>query len=208
MLTLVPGQRTSNSRSEKAILGAPGYSRSSSRNSETDSRNAKLHSRNGISRLEQYENHNSRSNSWSHSHNGWEWLHRFSFDPAAAGMFRRSASLAIPHLKSFATIPSVSLVQLGHTNRSVFLSHVKLPSFRHFQDQFLTTNKEKCGKKNGPVFAMFAFLTFRGPLASHDSNPYPNRSRIARYNATNPVLPFLVFFGIPCFFPCKDFLVF
>ena len=40
-----------------------------------------------------------------------------------SGMFRRSASLAIPHLKSFAAIPSVSLVQLGHTNRSVFLSH-------------------------------------------------------------------------------------
>ena len=37
------------------------------------------------------------------------------------GMFRRSASLAIPHLKSFAVIPSVSLVQL--TNRNVFLSH-------------------------------------------------------------------------------------
>ena len=40
-----------------------------------------------------------------------------------SGMFRRSASLAIPHLKSFAATPSVSLVQLGHTNRSVFLSH-------------------------------------------------------------------------------------
>ena len=40
-----------------------------------------------------------------------------------SGMFRRSASLAIPHLKSFAAIPSVSLVQPGHTNRSVFLSH-------------------------------------------------------------------------------------
>ena len=38
-------------------------------------------------------------------------------------MFRRSASLSIPHLKSFAAIPSVSLVLLGHTNRSVFLSH-------------------------------------------------------------------------------------
>ena len=37
--------------------------------------------------------------------------------------FARSASLALPHLKSFAAIPSVSLVQLGHTNRSVFLSH-------------------------------------------------------------------------------------
>ena len=40
-----------------------------------------------------------------------------------SGMFRRSASLAIPHLKSFAAIPSVSLVQLGDTNRSVLLSH-------------------------------------------------------------------------------------
>ena len=36
----------------------------------------------------------------------------------------------------------------------------------------------------GLCFAMFVFLTFRGPLASHDSNPYPNRSRIARYNAS------------------------
>ena len=40
-----------------------------------------------------------------------------------SGMFRRSASLAIPHLKSFAEIPSLSLVQLGHTNRNIFLSH-------------------------------------------------------------------------------------
>ena len=40
-----------------------------------------------------------------------------------SGMFRRSASLAIAHLKSFAAIPSVSLVQLGRTNRNVFLSH-------------------------------------------------------------------------------------
>ena len=71
-----------------------------------------------------------------------------------SGMFRRSASLALPHLKSFAAIPSVSLVQLGHTNRSVFCHtnrSVKLPSFRYFQDRFLTTNKEKWGRKNGPV---------------------------------------------------------
>ena len=102
-------------------------------------------------------------------------------------MFRRSASLAIPHHKSFAAIPSLSLGSLGtriaalncHTHRSV-----KLPLFRHFQDQFLTTNKEKWGKKTGLCFARFVFLTFRGPLASHDSNPYPKRSRIARYNAT------------------------
>ena len=70
-------------------------------------------------------------------------------------MFRRSASPAIPHHKSFAVIPSVRLALLGtrlaasncHTNRSV-----KLASFRHFQDRLLTTDKEKWGKKNGPVF--------------------------------------------------------
>ena len=76
---------------------------------------------------------------------------------------------------------------LGHTNRSVKLSHEsqhEIALFRHFQDQFLTSNKEKWGKKTDLCFARFVFLTFRGPLASHDSNPYPNRSRIARYNAT------------------------
>ena len=40
-----------------------------------------------------------------------------------SGMFRRNAWLAIPHLKSFAAIPSVSLAQLGHAKRNVFLSH-------------------------------------------------------------------------------------
>ena len=57
-------------------------------------------------------------------------------------------------------------------------------SFRHFQDQFLTTNRGKWGKITGLCFSRFVFLTFRGPLASHDSDPYPNRSHIARYNAT------------------------
>ena len=36
----------------------------------------------------------------------------------------------------------------------------------------------------GLCFAIFVFLTFRGPLASHDSNPYLDRTRIARYDAT------------------------
>ena len=56
---------TGHSQSSRKV---PGYSRSSSRNSEAD---AKFHSRNGISRLEQCENHNSRSNSWSDSRNSW-----------------------------------------------------------------------------------------------------------------------------------------
>ena len=105
-----------------------------------------------------------------------------------SGMFRRSASLAIPHLKSFAAIPSVSLVQLGHTNRNVFLSHESQreidPRLGTFKTNSLLPTRRKWGRKMGLCFAMFVFLTFRGPLASHDSNPYPNRSRIARYNAT------------------------
>ena len=39
------------------------------------------------------------------------------------GIFRCSASLAIPHRKSFAAIACVSLVLLGRTNCSVSLSH-------------------------------------------------------------------------------------
>ena len=82
-------------------------------------------------------------------------LENISKNLELSGIFLLSASLAIPHRKSFAAIPSLSLGSLGtriaasncHTNRSV-----KLPSFRHFQDQFLTANKEKWGKKNGPVF--------------------------------------------------------
>ena len=48
---------------------------------------------------------------------GSSWLSQLS------GMFRHSASLAIPHRKSFAAIPSVSLVLLAHTNRNVSWSH-------------------------------------------------------------------------------------
>ena len=80
---------------------------------------------------------------------------RLSNRSELSGMFRRSASLAIPHHKSFAAIPSVSLVLLVHTNRNVRLSHEsqrETALVTHFQDQFLTTNKEKWGKKNGPVF--------------------------------------------------------
>ena len=38
-------------------------------------------------------------------------------------MFRGSASPTIPHRRSFAAIPSVSLVLLGHTKRNVSVSH-------------------------------------------------------------------------------------
>ena len=40
-----------------------------------------------------------------------------------SGMFCRSASIAIPHRKSYAAIPCLSLVLLGRTNCSVSLSH-------------------------------------------------------------------------------------
>ena len=45
----------------------------------------------------------------------------------------------------------------------------------------LTTNSEKWEKRTGLLSQGFVFLTFRGAFALHDSNPYPNRSRISRY---------------------------
>ena len=59
------------------------------------------------------------------------------------------------------------------------------------------TSKQKWGLKPGLGFAGLVFLAFRGLLASHDSNPYPNRSRIARYNATKVGgnFPFFSFFS-------------
>ena len=107
-----------------------------------------------------------------------------------SGMFRRNASLAIPHRKSFAAIPSVSLVLLAHTNHNVSLSPESKREIalvealsRPIPYSILPTSKSG-GRKTGLCFARFVVLTFRGPLASHDSNPYPNLSRIARYNTT------------------------
>ena len=52
-------------------------------------------------------------------------------------------------------------------------------------------------RKNGPCVSQGLYvLTFRGPLASHDSNPYPNRGRIARYNATKLLTADFSHFGI------------
>ena len=42
---------------------------------------------------------------------GWLFPETWRVAGRLSGMFRRSASLAIPHLKSFAAIPSVSLGQ-------------------------------------------------------------------------------------------------
>ena len=58
------------------------------------------------------------------------------------------------------------------------------PLLGTFKTNSLLPTRRSGGRITGPCFARFVFLTFRGPLASHDSNPYPNRSRIARYNAT------------------------
>ena len=89
---------------------------------------------------------------------------------------------------SRAAIPSVSLVQLGHTNRSVFLSH---KSQRETALVYALSRpipycptRRSGGRKMGLCFTICVFLTFHGPLASHGSNPYPSRSRVARYNAT------------------------
>ena len=78
-----------------------------------------------------------------------------------SGVFRRCASLAIPHRKSFAAVPFFPLVLVGHTNRSVCRCHtnssMKLPLFKRFQDRFLTTNREKW-EQNGASFRKVLFL--------------------------------------------------
>ena len=65
----------------------PEYSRSNSQNSKSDSRNAKFYSRNGISRPEQYENQNSRSNSWSESPDGWKPTRKIFICPCVLELF-------------------------------------------------------------------------------------------------------------------------
>ena len=68
--TPISGKTLSERKGHSQSSGrVPGYFRSSSRNSKFHSRNTKFHSWNGISRLEQYENQNSRSNSRSDSRN-------------------------------------------------------------------------------------------------------------------------------------------
>ena len=104
-----------------------------------------------------------------------------------SGMFRSSASLAFPHRKNFAAIPSVSLVLLVHTNSSVKLpckSQREIALVWALSRPIPYYHQGKVGgRETGLCFARFVFFwTFRG--ASHDSNPYPNCSRIARYNAT------------------------
>ena len=73
-----------NSRSSQRV---PCYSRSSSRNS-------KFHSRNGIPRIEQYENHDSRSNSRSDSRNVGNPHERFFISIIGAGDAKLSTTTA------------------------------------------------------------------------------------------------------------------
>ena len=58
------------------------------------------------------------------------------------------------------------------------------PRLGTFKTNSLIPTMRNWGKDTGLCFARFVVLTFRGPFASQDSNPCPNRSRIARYNAT------------------------
>ena len=103
-----------------------------------------------------------------------------------SGMFRRSASLAI--LQKFrrdtVCLPSAPW---AHESQCQIVTRIaawncsRLSTFT--TDSLLPTRRSE-GRKTDLCFARFVFLTFCGPLASHDSNPYPNRSRIALYNAT------------------------
>ena len=68
--TPISGKKHSRVKSHSRSSGkVPGYSWSSSRSSENNSRNEKSHSRNPLSRLERCENHSSPSNSRSDSWN-------------------------------------------------------------------------------------------------------------------------------------------
>ena len=91
-------------------------------------------------------------------------------------------------LKSFAAIPSVSpSATWAHESQRFLVTRIatwNCPRFGTFKTNSLLPTRRNGGRKMGLCFAMFVFLTFHGPLASHDSNPYPKRSRIARYNAT------------------------
>ena len=86
-----PQFQEKRSRSEKAILGALGEFRGilgaalGIGNSILGIR--KFHSRNGLSRLDQYETHNSRSNSRSDSRNCREPTRKISFAPAFSERF-------------------------------------------------------------------------------------------------------------------------
>ena len=92
----------------------PGYSRSSSRNSETDSRNTKFHSRNGIPRLEQYKSQNSRSNSRSDSRNWWEPTWKIFICPCILGAFFARIGVVPAHQK----IKAQDLVTHQHHQRN------------------------------------------------------------------------------------------
>ena len=67
----------------------------------------------------------------------------------------------------------------------------------HFETISMLWVPEKWEK--GLYLARFVFLTVRRPFASHDSNPYPNRSRIAQCNATKFASEFV-------FFICREIL--
>ena len=104
-------------------------------------------------------------------------------------MFRRSASLAIPH-----RLPNAPLAHESQRQIAIRIAARNCPRLGTFKTNSLLPTRRNGGRKMGLCFAGFVLLTFRGPLASHDSNPYPNRSRIARYNATKFLLVWLNYF--------------
>ena len=79
-----------------------------------------------------------------------------------SGMFRRSASLALPYLKSFAAIPSVSLVRLGHTELQRFLvtwiAAWNCPCLGTFKTDSLLPTRRSGGRKMGTVFRNVRFF--------------------------------------------------
>ena len=103
--------------------------------------------------------------------------------------FRRSASLAIPHRTSFAArycqrFPECTL----NTQIATFFSMTYelqretaliRTTFRHFQDQFLTTNRKKWGEKQAFVSQALGFWRF----AARSHRTVPNISESQPHRA-------------------------
>ena len=132
-------EREGHSRSSRRV---PGYSRSNSRNSETDSRNAKFHSRNGILRLEQKEKTTILgATSGAIRGVGGNPRERFSFGPAFSERF--FMNWGGPRASDYCRLHN------SWTSTSAGCPADSLPKFPTGQG---TRKHHKCGKPKATLF--------------------------------------------------------
>ena len=99
------------------------------------------------------------------------------------GMFRCSASLAIPHRKMFAVILSVSLVHLGHTNRNVSVLHEsqrEIALVEAFSRMIPDYQEGEVGERHGPLFRNVSQAVLTAQFESV-SESQPNRTIQCHY---------------------------